>query len=196
MTGRSDTASDFGKQHTGGFSRDGQKHRDESSEGRELKKQKSAIAREIKIEYSEAIEYLSNGTTFLKYGRKGKPKIRHIFYHEKCICWREPNKMDIPDVKKGHKRHLKLAEIQEVREGRTGKIFDRFKLKEAEKFKEQFSFSIVSTKRTLDLEATVEIEARMFINFLRVLLANQKHQEEKFLSKSKIADKSDKANLD
>ena len=68
--------------------------------------------------------------------------------------------------------------------------------KEAEKFKEQFSFSIVSTKRTLDLEATVEIEARMFINFLRVLLANQKHQEEKFLSKSKIADKTDKANLD
>lgn len=75
-------------------------------------------------------------------------------------------------------------------------MFDRYKLKKNEKFKEALSFSIISTKRTLDLEATVEIEARMFISFLRVLLANQKQQEEKVLSKSLgRSEKTEKANI-
>ena len=139
---------------------------------------------------------MTNGTTFLKYGRKGKPKERHIFYHEKCIGWRETDSREVPDVKKGNSRLIRLTEIQEVREGRVGKVFDRYKLKKNEKFKEALSFSIVSTKRTLDLEATVEIEARMFISFLRVLLANQKQQEEKVLSKSLgRSEKTEKANI-
>ena len=73
------------------ISREGQNHMEDS--GRDIKKQKSVIAREQKAEYSEAIEYLTNGTTFVKYGRQGQPKERHIFYHEKCICWRDPTDM-------------------------------------------------------------------------------------------------------
>ena len=39
---------------------------------------------------SEAMELLSNGTTFLKYGRRGKPKYRHVFLVEKQLSWVEP----------------------------------------------------------------------------------------------------------
>ena len=92
--------------------------------------------------------------------------------------------MDNPKVKKSQQRNIKLADIEEVREGRTTKIFDRYKLKSNEQFKEAFSFSIIANKRSLDLEATAEIEARMFISFLRILLANHKHHEEKIMSKS------------
>ena len=100
--------------------------------------------------------------------------------------------MTVPDVKKGNKRHLKLSEISDVRDGRIGKVFDRYKLKKNELFKEAHSFSIIGNKRTLDLEATVEIEARLFIGFLRVLIANQKHQEEKIMNKSTMMRHSEK----
>ena len=102
--------------------------------------------------------------------------------------------MAVPDPKKGHSRHIKLSEIEDVREGRGTKVFDRYKLKKNELFKEAHSFSIIGTKRTLDLEATVEIEARLFIGFLRTLVTNLKHQEEKILNKSTALRQSEKAN--
>jgi len=36
------------------------------------------------------MEFLTNGVTFLKYGRRGKPKYRHVFMIEKALSWAEP----------------------------------------------------------------------------------------------------------
>jgi hypothetical protein len=38
----------------------------------------------------EAFENLNNGVIFIKYGKWGKPKPRHVFMQEKFICWRDP----------------------------------------------------------------------------------------------------------
>lgn len=61
-----------------------------NSDKSELKKQKTLHLNQRKLELSEAMEYLSNGQTFLKYGRRGKPKPRHVFLFDKAIKWRVP----------------------------------------------------------------------------------------------------------
>ena len=42
------------------------------------------------MQLSEAMELLTNGMTFLKFGRRGRPKQRHIFLVEKQLSWVEP----------------------------------------------------------------------------------------------------------
>lgn len=53
--------------------------------------------------------------------------------------------------------------------GRVTKKFKRYKLKKDEEFKNDISFSIVSDKRTLDLEAPTEVERRLFLAKLKAL---------------------------
>ena len=55
--------------------------------------------KQMRRNIGEAFEFLMNGTTFVKYGQKGAPKPRHIFLHEKFICWRDPKAMTVPDLK-------------------------------------------------------------------------------------------------
>lgn len=44
------------------------------------------------MEYIKAFKELSLGLTFLKYGRMGQPKNRHVFLSEngKLLCWKDP----------------------------------------------------------------------------------------------------------
>ena len=78
--------------------------------------------------------------------------------------------MKIPEVRKSKKRNIKLSEITDIIEGRQTAVFKRFKLKKNEQFKEAHSFSIVAKGRTLDLEASAEVEVRLFIGFLKIAL--------------------------
>ena len=82
--------------------------------------------------------------------------------------------MKIPEVRKSKKRNIKLSEMTDILEGRQTSVFKRFKLRKNELFKEAHSFSIVAKGRTLGLEASAEVEVRLFIGYLRVVLATQK----------------------
>ena len=80
-----------------------------------------------------------NGATFLKYGRRGNPKPRHIFLIDKAISWREPGSSFMPDMKKAKKaiRYMPLLECTNITVGRESDAFKRFKLKkESEKYRE------------------------------------------------------------
>lgn len=139
---------------------------------RELKKQKLVAHRHQQLSLSEAMEYLTNGATFLKYGRRGRPKPRHVFLVEKAISWREPGSNEIPNAKKGNKsqRYMPILDFKEIKIGRDSDVFKRFKLKkEHELYREQLSFTIYAGKRTLDLEASTEIELNQFIKMLQAV---------------------------
>lgn len=124
------------------------------------------------MQLSEAQEYLTNGVTFLKYGRRGRPKPRHIFLIEKAISWREPGSQDIPKSQDQKKfiRYMPILDFKEIIKGRDSEIFKRFKIKkETEKYREQLSFTISAGKRTLDLEAPTENELNQFIQMLSIV---------------------------
>ena len=97
--------------------------------------------------------------------------------------------MTIAEVRKSDKRNIKFSEITEIKEGRHTKSFKRHKLKKNEQFKEDLSFSIIAKNRTLDLEATAEVEVRLFISFMKIVLATQQRMDEKTFSKSQNKEK-------
>ena len=115
---------------------------------------------------SEAIEYLTNGSTFLKYGRRGKPKPRHVFLIDKAISWREPGSKIVPLLKKNKEnvRYMPILDFREITFGRDSGVFKRFRIKkETEMYREQLSFTIHAGKRTLDLEASTPKELQQFV---------------------------------
>ena len=92
---------------------------------------------------------MMNGATFIKYGKKGAPKPRHVYLFEKFLCWRDPKDMSQPNVKaKSKYRMIALKEIEKIVQGRTTKQFEKYK-----NGKDNLSFSIIAEDRTLDLEA-------------------------------------------
>ena len=80
---------------------------------REIRRQKTIETRQKRVQLSEAFEYLQNGATFLKYGRRGKPKPRHIFLIDKAISWREPGSSFMPETKK-NKNAIRFMPLIEV----------------------------------------------------------------------------------
>ena len=61
-----------------------------SEELKELRKKKEIEKNLQRKTLGEAFENLNNGVIFIKYGKWGKPKPRHVFMQEKFICWRDP----------------------------------------------------------------------------------------------------------
>ena len=87
--------------------------------------------RQKKMAVSEAMEYLTNGVTFLKYGRRGRPKPRHVFLIDKAISWREPGSTNMPAKKDQKKfiRYMPILDLKEISIGRESDVFKRFKIK-------------------------------------------------------------------
>lgn len=75
-----------------------------TSEEKELRKKKEKEKNEQRktlVEtLSEAYENLINGVVFIKYGKWGKPKARHVFMQDKFICWRDPKEIYPPTLPK------------------------------------------------------------------------------------------------
>ena len=80
-----------------------------------------------------------NGVTFLKYGRRGKPKPRHIFLIDKALSWREPGSKSVPEKKDQKKfvRFMPILDFKDIRRGRDSEVFKRFQIKkETERYRE------------------------------------------------------------
>lgn len=86
------------------------------------------------MQLSEAQEFLTNGVTLLKYGRRGKAKPRHIFMIDKALSWREPGTKSVPNSKEQKKfvRFLPILDLKDIKIGRDSDVFKRktFKLKD------------------------------------------------------------------
>lgn len=91
------------------------------------------------------VNLLTKGGVFLKYGRYGGPKLRHILVTAdlKYIEWRPLNKPH-------YKRHsgIPVHSIKKVVSGRTTKRFKKF----PNPAREEDSFSLICTERDLNLE--------------------------------------------
>jgi hypothetical protein len=91
------------------------------------------------------VNLLTKGGVFLKYGRYGGPKLRHVMVTGdlKYIEWRPLNKPH-------YKRHsgVVVHSIKKVVAGRSTKRFKKF----PNPAREEDSFSLICTERDLDLE--------------------------------------------
>ena len=84
---------------------------DSSSIERSLKKQSK---QELLAAAADASLYLENGASFIKFGRKGLPKAKHVFLVSDALCWRDPQSSQQPDPRvKG----LKLSDITHIEDG-------------------------------------------------------------------------------
>lgn len=62
---------------------------------------------------------------------------------------------------------MPIGDFTEIRTGRDSDVFKRFKLKkDNELYREELSFTIYSSERTLDLEAQTQNEVDHFIAML------------------------------
>ncbi|KAL0237523.1 hypothetical protein PCE1_000919 [Barthelona sp. PCE] len=114
---------------------------------------------------------VTTGSLMLKHGRRGTPNQRYIFVTKEMdsICWRDPRGTKI-------KGSIDVADIVEVLEGQQTKVFAR---NSGRPNREEYSFSIIGTNRTLDLEAATKNQAREWISSLRYLMAKNDPTKQK-----------------
>eukprot|EP00735_Rhodelphis_limneticus_P013200 TRINITY_DN6763_c0_g1::TRINITY_DN6763_c0_g1_i1::g.3039::m.3039 TRINITY_DN6763_c0_g1::TRINITY_DN6763_c0_g1_i1::g.3039 ORF type:complete len:361 (-),score=71.21,sp/Q8BIJ7/RUFY1_MOUSE/41.18/1e-12,FYVE/PF01363.16/3.2e-16,Mcp5_PH/PF12814.2/4.9e-09,PH/PF00169.24/1.2e-05,PH_2/PF08458.5/0.0034,zf-AN1/PF01428.11/0.22,IBR/PF01485.16/0.095,IBR/PF01485.16/3.8e+03 TRINITY_DN6763_c0_g1_i1:38-1060(-) len=93
---------------------------------------------------SEHLERLKTGATFVKHGRKGTPHRRFISLTEdgEALTWTDL------DNNTGRVERLPLNTVIEVRNGQTTEVFKRT----GRPGKDNVTFSLVTSDRTLDLE--------------------------------------------
>jgi hypothetical protein len=109
---------------------------------------------------------LSIGATFIKYGKRGAPKSRHVFAHGTHLIWRDPKDDSVPNTKKEGVRNIPIKDITGYVVGRGAKNFIRYK----KVGKDNFSFTINAKQRDLDLEADSEADKALFLMQLEVMM--------------------------
>ena len=126
-----------------------------------LNRKKSIAEEEQK--FPRAVKVLKNGFLFLKYGKYGHPHERLVYLSddEKMIEWKDANQKKCTGS-------IPLDSIQDIAEGRSQGHFHRFKVKDMNQ--DKLSFSIISSRRTLDLEASIKENKLRFIESLRILI--------------------------
>ena len=113
-------------------------HKDAQKSRRRANSSLSALARKHQIQ-----NLLKDGAIFLKYGKWGKPHQRFVRVSKdlKLIEWHAINKKKVTG-------YMSVESVTQVIPGRKTKTFSKF----PNELKELSSFSIISKKRTLDLE--------------------------------------------
>ncbi len=117
-----------------------------------------------------AVEVLQSGFIFKKYGRYGQPHQRHVLLSEGRVVWKsiESNK---------DRDSVAVSEIVQIELGRTTPQFKRFP--KFSKLEEASSFSIICSKRTVDLEASDPATRKQFVESLELLCQHTKRDSTK-----------------
>lgn len=124
------------------------------------------------------VNLLTKGGIFLKYGRWGKPHLRHILVTAdlRYLEWRPINK---PKATGG----VAIFNIKSVEPGRVTRNFRRFNRPD----RENFSFSLVCVNRTVDLEIVKEntVPREVWVEAFDQLISNRfrREQVQRFVSK-------------
>ena len=103
----------------------------------------------------------------------GPPKHKHVFLQEngKRICWKElggGGSGGAGGNSGGGNKYIVIKEITSILEGRQTKKFKRFKAESDNQ--DKLSFSLITKKRTLDLEASNLRDKELFIANLQLLM--------------------------
>jgi hypothetical protein len=119
------------------------------------------------------VNLLTKGGIFVKYGRWGRPKLRHVHVTAdlKHIEWRPLNRQTAPA-----RSSITTLDLMKVILGRDSKKFRRFKKPALE----DISFVIQCRKRTLDLEICKDnlIPRLTWVNALQALIDGRLKKED------------------
>eukprot|EP01116_Phalansterium_solitarium_P006690 TRINITY_DN19039_c0_g1_i1.p1 TRINITY_DN19039_c0_g1~~TRINITY_DN19039_c0_g1_i1.p1 ORF type:complete len:506 (-),score=120.51 TRINITY_DN19039_c0_g1_i1:61-1578(-) len=104
-----------------------------------------------------------SGCTFLKFGRRGRPHRRHVWFDSLSgrICWKEPGRSE-------KERSIEISTIQSVEKGCDTQVFRRFT--SVVRREAHLCLSIVCSERTLDLKMENMMQRDLWYNFFRSLL--------------------------
>jgi hypothetical protein len=114
---------------------------------------------------------LHQGGEFIKFGRAGKPHVRHV-----CVTvfgdlhWSE-QRMDA-DVFQPSRTFVRLQDVTRVEAGKTTEVMRR---EHARRAPDELCFSVVTPERTLDLEATTPTQRDDWLEALRAAVAEARH---------------------
>mmetsp|Transcript_17305 Transcript_17305/g.31174 ORF Transcript_17305/g.31174 Transcript_17305/m.31174 type:complete len:546 (-) Transcript_17305:99-1736(-) len=128
------------------------------------------------------VNLLTKGGVFLKYGRRGRPHLRHVYVTAdlKTIEWRP---LDKPPY--GSNKHQAVASGLRIQLGRSTPVFRRFPNID----RESESFSVIFKKRSLDLELCKEnvIPREVWVESFTQLIEQKfnRDQVKRFIAKSK-----------
>jgi len=108
-------------------------------------------------------EILLDGYIFLKYGSWGDPGYRHVFLSPdlKTICWKHVDEEKVSGS-------IPLISFNEIKIGRHTPIFKRKPAKSPEQ--DKLSFSLLGTKRSLDLESSSKEQMQLFLEGLESVI--------------------------
>lgn len=131
---------------------------------------------DLKRVYTIHLNNLKKGKVFLKFGRKSLfgPTKRKICFNDEmnCFFWTSPKRKGCSFGNESFKKFY-LKDIKGILEGRKSLNFQRFKTNDEEK--NQLSFSIVLSERTVDLEALSLKEKEEFMtSFIKIMLLRKK----------------------
>ena len=131
---------------------------------------------DLKRVYTIHLNNLKKGKIFLKFGRKNifGPTKRKICFNDEmnCFFWTSPKRNGCSFGNESFKKFY-LKDINGILEGRKSLNFQRFKTNNEEK--NQLSFSIVLSQRTVDLEALSMKEKEEFMtSFIKIMLLRKK----------------------
>jgi hypothetical protein len=108
------------------------------------------------------------GHIFIKYGRRGKPHPRRVWLSEdlRVLCYQDAMK------KKARITQLPLEEITDVAVGHdTTEVLKKEHLPDV---RDTLCFSIITPKRTLDLEGDVPKDVNLWVNFISQVVNENK----------------------
>ena len=106
---------------------------------------------------------LKKGASFLKFGRRGTPHVRFVYCSPglDMLYWRNPGRMEPKPTE-----CVPVSKFLEISTGAKTKVFQRKNNKDAV---EKLCFSLISSERTLDLQATSESQKWEWVRLLRKL---------------------------
>lgn len=122
--------------------------------------------------YEDDVKMLKEGEFFTKYGNKGDPHKRKVFLSDdsKYICWNNPTCSYFSSVKK-----IPILELKNCYFGiQQSDIFGKYKI--GKEF-ESNCFSIVSSKRTIDLRHDSELIVKSWFKAIKNLISYHQIQE-------------------
>ncbi|KAK6920855.1 Regulator of chromosome condensation, RCC1, partial [Dillenia turbinata] len=133
----------------------------------------------------QAILILKKGTYLLKYGHRGKPEFCPFWLSKAAILpIHIPDETSIIRYADRKEKHLKLSHVSRILPGQRTAIFHRYPRPE----KEYQSFSLLYSKRSLDVICKDKEEAEIWLVALRALISGDSCFESESLPESYSSD--------
>lgn len=108
----------------------------------------------------------------VKYGRRGRPHCRQVWITKDAICWKVKKNsswiLNLKGIKEKSPRSIPLKEVTEVQKGSETRVFSRHKNIQE---KEDLLLSLITKKRTLDLEFVQSKDRDRWFSILQSLMS-------------------------